>query len=74
VDVVNARDRIRVRGSSSELGQLLDFDGVATHVGRLPLWSSSLPDQGHRIVFRAKLSRGKFGRKRCGCKRSDAQV
>jgi hypothetical protein len=58
VDVVKARDRTRVRGASSELSQSFDSDGVAAHVGRLLLfWSSSLPDQGHRIVFCAKLAR-----------------
>jgi hypothetical protein len=55
VDIVNARDGIRVRGSIKELDQSVGFGDAAAFVR-----SSSLPDQGHRIVLRAKLSRGKL--------------
>ena len=53
---VRAIDGIRVRGSVNVDVQSSAFSGAVHVVRPLLFWSSSLPDQGHRIVRSAKGS------------------
>jgi hypothetical protein len=51
VETVNTRDGIRVRGSNNVPGQSVDFNGATQSATPFFFLSSSLPDQGHRIVY-----------------------